>query len=173
MARSLLLLRHAKSSRDDPELADFDRPLAPRGERAAPLIASTMAARGWRPDVALVSPAARARRTFELAAAQAGWQPELHMLDALYMAEPEALLAEIRKAPAHAATVLLVGHNPGLEELAVALAGDGSDRAALGLLQQKFPTAALARLEVDRHWRDLDERQARLTDFLRPRHLAS
>ena len=167
---TLILLRHAKSSWDEPGLADFDRPLAKRGRRAAPIAGAEMARRGWLPDLALVSPAKRARQTWKragkalAAAAGAKQAPEVRFAEALYMAAPEAILALLHAVPDNTRSVVVVGHNPGLEELAVLLAGPGSDAAALDSVRARFPTAALARLTFDGPWKDLAPDGAALTD---------
>ena len=118
--KKLLLLRHAKSSWDDPALADFDRPLAPRGLEAAPLIGREMARRGWIPQKALVSPALRTRDTWRLAAAEWPVRPEAEFAHSLYEASAQDILAEIRATAKAVTALLIVGHNPGLEELAPA-----------------------------------------------------
>lgn len=169
--KTLLLLRHAKSSWDDPALADFDRPLATRGRKAAPRMGRDLERRGWRPDAALVSTAKRTRQTWDLVAAELAAPPRPEFRGALYEASAEQLLAELRQAPAAAATVLLIGHNPGMEDLARQLAGDGSDAQALGRLHEKFPTAALARLLFGGDWADLGAGTARLSHCLRPKDL--
>src|SRR5450631_2444347 len=123
---TLTLLRHAKSSWEEP-LDDFDRPLAPRGKKAAPEIGAALAARGLRPDLILCSGALRARETLGLVIEDLGAPaPEVIYDDALYMAAPGTLLKRLhgiasapqRDAPRH---VMLVGHNPGFEELALML----------------------------------------------------
>ncbi|MGP2492421.1 SixA phosphatase family protein [Mesorhizobium sp. PUT5] len=170
--RRLLLLRHAKSSWDDPTLADFDRPLATRGMKAARLMGAEMARRGWIADLALVSTSVRTRQTWELVAAQWPAPPcEARFTDTIYEAHPRDLLAEIRKTGDGVRRLLVVGHNPGLEMLTREIAGPDSDPAAMQRLAAKFPTAALAGLEVEGAWCNLGERSARLTDFLRPRDL--
>ncbi|WP_048648337.1 SixA phosphatase family protein [Nitratireductor soli] len=168
--RELILLRHAKSSWDDPSLGDFERPLAPRGRRAAPLMGREIAARGWRPDHMLVSSARRAQQTWRLVAAELGVEADTAAFDAeLYMASAERLLAAVRKAPPAAERLLLVGHNPGLEGLAAALAGPGSDDGALDRMSKKFPSGALARFTLDGPWQGLGFGAARLAHFLRPK----
>lgn len=162
----LLLLRHAKSDWGDPALGDFDRPLNRRGREAAPRMGREIAARGWTPDRALVSPAARARQTWDLAAGQLPHAVETAFDCRLYLAALETLLAALRSLEGEPETVILVGHNPGMEELAGSLAGPGSDRAALKRLRGKFPTAALARFEFAGGWAALAPGAARLTDFL-------
>ena len=170
--RRLFLLRHAKSSWDDPTLPDFDRPLAPRGMKAARLMGAEMARRGWIADLALVSTSVRTRRTWELVAAQ--WPAptcDARFTDTIYEARQRDLQAEIRKTGDRVRCLLVVGHNPGLEMLAREIAGPDSDPAAMQRLAAKFPTAGLASLDVEGAWSGLGERSARLTDFLRPRDL--
>lgn len=166
---TILLLRHAKSRWDEPGLADHDRGLAPRGEKAARRIGKTIAARGWRPDLVLCSTARRTRDTWELVEAALPPPPaELKLLKGLYLATPSALLAVLRRQPESARTVVLVGHNPGLQGLAVALAG----RTASAALREKYPTGGLARLEFDvERWREIAPGGGRLVEFLRPREL--
>jgi phosphohistidine phosphatase len=168
---SLLLLRHAKSSRDDPSLADIERPLAPRGLKAAKAMGQELAARGWQPDQILVSPAVRTRQTWELVAAELPDPPAPSFPRMLYMATPELLLQQLRKTPKKIGTLLVLGHNPSLEQLAAQLASADSDAAALASLKEKFPTAALARFVLDGAWTDLRFGGARLTHLLRPSDL--
>lgn len=170
-ARTLFLLRHAKSSWDDPASSDFDRPLAPRGLKAAPLMGTAMASRNWLPDRVLVSPAVRTRETWNLVAPHLPGSMEVAYPDELYMAAPQQILELIRSAPDTAGVLLVLGHNPGLEELAALLADDGSDADALGRMREKFPTAALARFEFRGTWRELAPGGANLTHFVRPKDL--
>jgi phosphohistidine phosphatase len=169
--KRLLLLRHAKSSWDDPALADFDRPLAPRGRKAAPRMGRELAARSWLPQLALVSPAARTRETWELVAAALPGSVPADFPDTLYDATAEDVLSEIQRTPKAMKTLLILGHNPGLEDLAKRLAGANSEARALQRLREKFPTAALARFDLDGKWTELGFGGARLTHFLRPRDL--
>lgn len=168
--RELLLLRHAKSSRDDPELSDVDRPLSRRGQRDAPRMGGLMAARGWRPDHAIVSPARRTRQTWDLVRPALG-NVATRCDETIYEAVPAAILAAIRAAPPGARRLLVIGHNPGLEDLSAILACNRSDAAALATLREKFPTGALARFAVEAEWRNLAGGGARLTDFVRPKDL--
>jgi phosphohistidine phosphatase len=170
--RKLLLLRHAKSSWDDPSLEDFDRPLAPRGEKAAPLMAAYLEKEGLRPDLVFCSPARRARQTWSLVAQSLGNEIFVDELQALYLGGPSRLLEAVRRAPDAAPCVMLVGHNPGMEHLAMALAGPASKPKALAKLHAKFPTAALAEIEFDvAAWRDVARGAGRLTRFVRPKDL--
>ena len=171
--KTLYLLRHAKSSWDEPTLDDFDRPLAARGRAAAPRIGAFMRAHGWIPDLVLCSAARRARETWALVAAALDADIAATYTDALFHGSPFRLLAVLRRAPDSAASVALVGHSPGIENLAARLSGPGSDVAGLDLLRGKFPTAALAVIELgaDR-WDAVDEGSGRLVRFVRPRDLA-
>ena len=132
--KQLLLLRHAKSSWDDPELADFDRPLAQRGLNDAQRMGREAAARGWLPQRALVSPAARTSETGEIVSAEWPHIPEVSFREALYAADAGDLLVEAQRTPERIDMLLLLGHNPGLEDLARRLAGDNSEPGALELL---------------------------------------
>lgn len=174
-SRLIGLLRHAKSSWDEPGLADFDRPLAPRGRDAAPRIGDWMAAAGMRPDHVLCSAACRTRQTWQLVAPrlerEGGSAPQPVFSEALYHAPPDRLLAALRTAPPGAHHLLLVGHNPGLGELAAKMAGDNDDPAA-ARLRRKFPTAALALFAADiDDWTLLTPSRVRLLHFVRPKDL--
>jgi phosphohistidine phosphatase len=115
----LILLRHGKSSWDDPRLDDFDRPLAPRGVRNAPEMGRRLARRGLIPDLIVTSPAARAIATARAVARELDYRED-RIVEApeLYLASPDVILATLRQAPASAGTLMLVGHNPGLTEFA-------------------------------------------------------
>lgn len=169
--KQLLLLRHAKSSWDDPALADFDRPLAARGLKAAPQMGRELARRDWLPDLALVSPALRTRETWRLVSAELPARVPVEFAAALFEATAGDMLAEVRQAIASAGRLLVLGHNPGLEDLARRLAGPRSDVRARGKLEEKFPTGALARFVVDDDWTDLAFGTARLTHCIRPKDL--
>jgi len=174
MIRTVFLLRHAKSSWDDPALDDFDRPLNARGLKAAPGISTHMAAQGWRPEAILCSTARRTRETLALVLPHLDTPPEPEFRDDLYLAEWTHLFAVLRELPDRHRSAMLVGHNPGLEQLATALASvpiEGDD-PLLGRLAEKFPTGALAVLafEVAR-WRQLPAGAGALQAFIRPRDL--
>ena len=173
---TLLLLRHAKSSWDNPALADYDRPLAKRGKKTAPRMGDEISARHMRPDLILCSSAVRARETLALVLPELGGHaPEVVYDDAIYMATPAALLARLRAV--HSGTgklrrVMVVGHNPGLEELAELLVG-GGDEDAQELLAEKFPTCALAVLTFEgTSWSDVAPGTGKLRQFLTPARLS-
>jgi phosphohistidine phosphatase len=171
--RTLLLLRHAKSSWDDPSLDDFDRPLAARGRKAAPVMADYLEKKGLLPDFVLLSPAARARETWALVARKLGGRIEVKELRGLYLGAPSRLLDAIRRGPDRADRVMLIGHNPGMEHLAMVLAGPSSKRKALAKLHAKFPTAALAEIEFEAgSWKDLARGSGRLKRLVYPKDLA-
>ncbi|MDX8480439.1 histidine phosphatase family protein [Mesorhizobium sp. VK24D] len=167
--RQLLILRHAKSSRDDPKLDDFDRPLAPRGLKTAPLIGRELSRRGWLPELALVSPALRTRDTWRLVAEELPKHVHAEFAEELYEAAPAAILARVRQAKA--SSLIVIGHNPGLQNFVLRLAGAGSDAGVFGKIEAKFPTAALARFTVDEDWASLEFGGARLTHCVRPKDL--
>lgn len=168
--RTLTLLRHAKSSWDDPVETDFDRPLNGRGRRAAARIGRLLRDEGLAFDAALASPALRVKQTIE--GVEEGYRARLHpRFDRrIYMASAAALLELAQAADDGCAHLLLVGHNPGLEDLALMLAADADPRRADVLV--KYPTAALCTLELpaDR-WADAAEGTARIARFVRPRDL--
>lgn len=167
--KQLLLLRHAKSSWDDPGLDDFDRPLAERGLKAAQSMGRELAAREWLPDLALVSSALRTRDTWRLVAAELPAHPQVAFAKALYGASAADILSKIRQADPSRDSLLVVGHNPGLEDLARQLAGPGSEAKARKKLEEKFPTTALARFVFEGDWSGLSS--ARLTHCLMPKDL--
>jgi phosphohistidine phosphatase len=167
--RRLILLRHAKSDRPA-GVADRERPLNDRGRRAAPAVGAHLAREGFRPDLALVSAAARTRETWAAMAAALG-DPETRLHPEIYEAPAHRILAVIQDAPDTAAAVIVIGHNPGLGDLAAELAGEGP-RAALSSLSLEFPTAAYAVIDFDvARWAEIAPRQGRLERFVRPRDI--
>jgi phosphohistidine phosphatase len=150
--KRLYLLRHAKSSWDDPELADHERPLSARGRRAADAIGAHMREHGIEPQLVLCSSATRTRETL----ARIGLSGEIE--PGLYGASASELLARVRELPPSLESVLLIGHNPGIHDVALALTG------APG----KYPTGALATIELA-GW---TAGSGRMIDFVRPRELA-
>ncbi len=167
----LLLLRHAKASAAQGGTADRDRPLSPAGRQAMVAMRSIMRELGLAPDLILVS---TARRTLETMEALEPWDdtPLVDPLDQLYLATPNQMIAELRRVAETVRGVMLIGHNPGLQELAMFLAGGpGSDAEAARRVADGFPTAALAEFSVSGPWWQLDRRAARLVRLLRPRDL--
>jgi phosphohistidine phosphatase len=169
--KRLTLLRHAKSGWDDPVARDFDRPLNAKGKRAARVVGSHLREAGITFDHALASPATRVVETLEEVSAGYG-RPLCHDFDRrLYLASAETLLDVIHDAPDNAETLLLAGHNPGLEELVLLLVPDGAgqDREAV---EDKFPTASLAEIHFDAaRWADIRAGSGALRRFTRPRDL--
>jgi phosphohistidine phosphatase len=168
--KRLYLLRHAKSSWKDTALADHDRPLSGRGRRAARAVGRHMLAAGIEPQLVLCSTALRARETL------AGIEPALgsgrvRVERQLYGASATVLLARVRRLPDTVESVLLIAHDPGVQELTLRLARPTPELAALA---EKYPTGTLAELEFEfdgEHWRALDDGGAALTGVVRPRDL--
>ena len=170
--KTLLLLRHAKSSWSDSTLADHDRPLAPRGERAAGLIADHLRSEEIRPALVLCSSARRTRDTLAALRPSFDDTTEIRIEDRLYGAGATAILAMLRAVDPALPSVMIIGHNPGLEDLALALAGDGAE-TAVRQLRTKFPTGALAALELrSSGWPQLAFGDAFLRSVVLPRTLA-
>lgn len=167
MSHRLLLIRHAKSSWDDPALPDRERPLAKRGRKAAERVAAHLRQAGLRPDLVLCSPSRRTRETLELLALG---RADALVEDALYGANEDELLARLRDVPEGAGTVAVIGHNPGMQDLAIELVG--SDAAAGAVrLRERFPTAAVAVFDVKGHWLDLAPSRVRLASLVVPKDL--
>jgi len=168
---TLSLLRHAKSSWDDPGARDFDRPLARRGEEAAPRMGAFMAQHKIVPDLILCSPAVRARQTLDLVLPELPGTPTVEYEEAFYLAAPKVLLERVRKIDAKVTHVMIVGHDPGMQGLAVDLAGAG-DPELLAALARKFPTAGLAVIRFKaREWRKVGPGKGRLDVFMTPKAL--
>ena len=163
--RRLVVLRHAKSAWPE-GVADHERPLAPRGGRDAPAAGRALAEADCLPDLALCSTAVRARRTWELASAQWGTPPPVRLQRRLYAADAPDLLEAVRETPAAVRTLLLIGHNPGLADLVLELAGEGLNDT-LDRVGAKFPTAAIAVLSWHgTTWEALAPGTALLTDVI-------
>lgn len=171
---TLTILRHAKSSWDHPGLDDRDRPLNERGLKAAPRIGRHMAELGLRPDLIVCSTAERTRQTLALVLPELGRpQPPVSYEDELYLAEADVLLNRLRSIRGAARHVLLIGHNPGLHDLAVDLAGSG-DRKSLVRLAVKLPTAGLAVMEfaaAGDDWSAIAPGDGHLATFATPKSL--
>jgi phosphohistidine phosphatase len=164
----LMLLRHAKSAWPE-GVDDHERPLAGRGKAAAPVMGRYMAAQGLVPDLAVVSTARRAQETWALASAAFAQEIKRRDEKRIYEASAQTILGVIRKTPARVKTLLLVGHNPGFEELAQMLAHDG-EPDAIALIRKKYPTGALAVIdfEVER-WNEVAAGEGKLERFVTPK----
>jgi len=166
----LWLLRHAKSSWDDPDMEDVDRPLAPRGARAADRMRDYLDAEEIRPELVLCSSALRTRETLARILPGLGSELTVRIEPSVYSFDADALLQRLQQLPADVGSVMLIGHNPAMQELASLLAA-GGDR--LDELRRGFPTAALAELDLGGSWRELAPGKRRLTRFIVPRELGS
>jgi len=163
--RRLVLLRHAKS--DWPDVADHERPLAKRGRRDAPAVGRWLGESGYVPDAVVCSTALRARETWELAAeamaaAVAGARPDVHFEPRVYEASVLGLLMLVREFEPRWRTVLMVGHNPGLAELTIGLAGPGPEPP------HAFPTAFVAVFGLPGGWARAAPGEGRLAAFTVP-----
>jgi phosphohistidine phosphatase len=168
----LMLLRHAKSSWTDPGRDDRDRPLSPRGIKAAPAIGAYMRKEKLFPDLVLCSPARRARDTWTLAAEALKAAPKLIVDDAIYdFGNGGRLLDSLRHKGNGAKSVLLVGHNPSLERLALRLVGK-SDKTLKDRIAKKYPTGALAVIDFKAaDWKAVKDTEGFLISFTRPKDL--
>jgi phosphohistidine phosphatase len=168
--RTLFLLRHAKSSWAE-ALPDHERPLAPRGARAARSMADHLESEGIRPALVLCSPARRTRETLDALRPVLGPHSTVRVEPELYGADAEEILDLLHGLDAATESAMVIGHNPGLEDLAHVLAGDGDDEAR-AQLDAKFPTAALATLELGgTQWAELVPGVAYLRSVVLPRDL--
>lgn len=166
----LLLLRHAKSSWHDAKLADRDRPLNERGRRAVAAMRRAMQQLGLAPDLVLVSPSQRTLQTLE---ALEPWDdtPLIEHVEALYLASSPQLVGILRDVPETVRSVLLIGHNPGMHDLAQALLSGAQPTDVARRLAGGYPTGALAEFAVAGPWLRLGPGGARLTRFITPREL--
>jgi len=166
---TLYLLRHAKSSWSDPTLPDQSRPLAARGRRDAKRIGKHLRELRVRPELVLCSSARRTRETLDLVRPALAARTTVSLEQDLYAASADELLERLRTVPEQVASVMLIGHNPGLQDLALTLAATGAE---LRRVEEKFPTAALATLALPRtSWKQLSPADAELTDYVVPRQL--
>jgi len=161
--KTLLVLRHAKSSWKDSELADHERPLAKRGKSDAPNMGRLLYRKNLVPELIVSSTAKRARKTAKIVAENCGYRRDIILSDDLYLAPPAAYVELMRQLPDNVDRVMLVGHNPGMSDLLYALTD----------VEEEFPTSALAQIELDvSRWRDLElETKGELVDLWRPREL--
>ena len=160
--KTLFLLRHAKSSWKDQDVADFERPLNDRGRKAAELVGNFIAKQNVTIDLVISSPAVRARQTIELVLKAAKRSPELRFDQRVYEASPTRLLEIISQIEDDWKSVLLVGHNPGMEELLTLLVG----------VEMHMPTASLARVALSsKKWDKILAEKGVLESFVRAREL--
>ena len=166
--RRLYVLRHAKSSWDDPGLDDHERPLAPRGQRALKVLRAHLQSSGIKPALVLCSSSRRTRETLQ------GVQPGGEQLiePELYGADAGGVIDRLCRVPDDVPSVMVIGHNPALQVLVLRLATRPAEPAEVAEVQSKFPTGALATLEFDCGWSELAPGRARLTAFVRPKGLA-
>jgi phosphohistidine phosphatase len=164
MAKILHLLRHAKSSWEDDNLPDHERPLAPRGRKATTRMAEHLRREGISPSLVLCSSARRTRETLERL------EPggEVRVERELYGASAAELLERLRRVPEATDSVMLIGHNPAVQELALELAAGGD---GLADVERKFPTCALAMMRLPGTWGELRAGAAELVAFVRPKDL--
>jgi phosphohistidine phosphatase len=162
--RQLVVIRHAKAGGG---AVDRDRPLADRGVAEAPAVGRWLAQRRLAPDRVVVSPARRARQTWELTAAELDTAAEPVLDDRVYRNTVEDLLEIVRETPAEVTTLVLVGHNPGVQDLATALDDGRGDDAGRRELTTKYPTSGVAVFDVSDAWAGV--RSATLTSFATPR----
>lgn len=170
--KTLYLLRHAKSDWNAPARGDFERPLAPRGEKAAPRMGREMNRRAFKPEMVLCSTARRAQETYGLVTDFLPKKHGIQLHDELYMAAPAKMQKILAQQDNALSSVMMIGHNPGMEAFALELSGPESDQKLLAAMEEKYPTAALAVLtfQID-NWRDVKRGKGQLTQFLKPRDL--
>jgi phosphohistidine phosphatase len=170
-SKRLFVLRHAKSSWDDPGLDDHERPLAPRGRRAVTVLGEHLRKTGIRPALVLCSSSRRTRETLD-GVAPGG---ETLIEPGLYAASAQDLLDRLRRVPDDVESVMVIGHNPALQIVVLRLAVDGApvpDGSDLAAIRRKFPTGALATLTFDCGWSELAPGCAQLAGYVRPKAIA-
>jgi phosphohistidine phosphatase len=169
--RRLILFRHAKAEASEPGMEDHARVLVERGRKDAGKMGAYMAGHGIIPDKVVISPAARTQETWKFAAAAFRPSPAAMSAEAIYDATPHALLGVIKAAPASAHTLLVLGHNPGLHEVALMLIASG-DIEARERLREKLPTAGLIIVDFAfDDWNKLHPQSGRLERFVSPKSL--
>jgi phosphohistidine phosphatase len=169
--KTLYLLRHAKSSWKDESLDDFDRPLNKRGRRAAMALGTYLARASIAPAQVLCSSAKRTRETMDIIQAELKSVVPIRFEKGIYLADSPSLLRRLKRLNDSLSSVMLVGHNPGLERLALMLIAE-SDDAVRRTLANKFPTGSLAVIESDvGRWADLKPGCGRLGSFVKGRDL--
>ena len=169
--KRLTILRHAKSSWNDPHLEDFNRPLNERGWKSARRVGRELEKRGVKFDLIIASPAARVRETIDGLTEKLALNVEIRFEPRMYAASEEMLLAIVRDIRESSHTPLLVGHNPGLQQLIVALTHNDGDELRRSV-ERKFPTAALAQVELPAHrWIEVAPGTGKITDLILPKEL--
>ena len=170
--KTLGLFRHAKSDWNDARLRDFDRPLNKRGRTGAALMGLHIRDQGPVWERIIASPAVRVTQTIDLAGDAAGQTPKVNWDRRIYLASSPTLMDLLREVEGDPASILMVGHNPGLEDLIFDLVPDDRTSPLRDEVEEKFPTATYAVLElaID-HWHDIDDGCARLVHLKRPRDL--
>lgn len=172
--KTVYILRHAKSDRDNPALKDHDRPLNARGRDAAPKMGAYIKSQGYEPDAVLCSTARRTVETYDLVK-EALAKAKVTFEESLYLAEKRHLMERLRWLDDDLGSVMAIGHNPGLEEMANALAASPKSEKQERLqrrMREKFSTTALAVIELPaKKWRDLKAGTGKLVDFMRPKDL--
>jgi phosphohistidine phosphatase len=167
--RHLLVLRHAKSAWDDPTVDDHDRPLAPRGEAAGRKVRAYLEGRPERPEVVLCSSAVRTVQTLDAIRPALSERAVVSVEGGLYLADASVWLRRLAALDDEVTCAMVIGHNPGLEDLADALVGAGPAELR-DQLAAKFPTAALAKISFKGAWSDLAPGRGRLDAYFQPRH---
>jgi len=169
--RRIVIVRHAKSSWDDPTVADHDRPLAPRGRKALHGLRDHLESLALRPELVLCSSSRRTCETLDGIHSALGRHPHIEIDDGLYAADAEHLLARLRHLDDDVTTLVIIGHNPGVADL-VDLLVTPSEEPAAEPVTGKFPTAAVALVSFTGHWRALQPAAAALDSFWAPRSAA-
>lgn len=170
--KTLGLFRHAKSDWDDPRARDFDRPLNERGRKGAALMGRHIIDHGVKWARILASPAVRVTQTIEISTQAANIKVPVRWDRRIYLATSPALIDLLREQEGDPASILLIGHNPGLEDVIFDLVPDDGSSPLRDVVEEKFPTAAYAVLEMDiDNWADLEDGTARLVHLTRPRDL--
>ncbi len=166
----LFLLRHAKAVPSTPSLADHERPLTPAGQQAAARLGETMRRMRLVPDVVLVSSARRTQETFQALEAAGLWDewPNIDNLPILYMAPAVRIGDILRELAETVRSAMVIGHNPGLHELALALAGQGVARPEFSALNGAYPTCTLTEFMLSSPWRRLGPGNVTLQRYLPP-----
>jgi phosphohistidine phosphatase len=169
--KRLFVLRHGKSSWDDPGLDDHERPLAPRGWRSVKVLNQHLRDQHIAPELVVCSTSRRTRETLE------GVDPggEISFESELYTASAKGVLERLRRVPEETGSVMVIGHNPAMQLLVLRLTGNGvgaPDDSDLAAIQQKFPTGALATLTFGCAWTELSPGSAQLTAYVRPKGIA-